>query len=491
MDRPIPDDLLYQLNDFLIARTGLYFLPRRRADLERGLAAAAADFGLPDAEACARWLLLQELTREQIETLAAHLTIGETYFYRDPRVFEALETRVLPKMIEGRRDHHLRIWSAGCATGEEAYTLAILVDRLLPHRAGWHVTILATDINSQALRKAEAGIYTEWSFRDAPPWIRSYFQKLPDGRSELVPRIRHMVLFNYLNLVEDVFPALETNTNAMDIIFCRNVLMYLSPDKSKKIVSNLRRALVLGGYLVVSATELSTTAFGGFSSVSMPGALLYRRDDEQRAGQPSLLLSELPPVSLPAAPVIPPEPPASPPPNIDHPATRQPQTPDLYIQAAALYRTGAYGEAASRLREWLADHSDDSHAMSLLARACANLGELDQAHNWAEKAIARDRLNPSAHYLYATICQEEDDLNCARTALQRALYLQPDLVLAHYALGMIAFRTGDRKQAAKYLRNALDLVLPFPQDETLPESEGMTAGRLGEIIRSTLARERL
>ncbi len=491
MQPPIPDDLLSQLNEFLTARMGLYFLPRRRADLERGLVAAAADFGLPHAEACARWLLTQDLTREQIETLAAHLTIGETYFYRDPRVFEALETRVLPELIAHCSEHRLRIWSAGCATGEEAYTLAILIDRLLPHRAGWRVTILATDINTQALRKAEAGIYTEWSFRDAPSWLRSYFRKLPDGRSEILPRIRHMVLFNYLNLVEDVFPALETNTNAMDIVFCRNVLMYVAPDMSRKIVANMHRALVKGGYLVVSATELSTTAFSGFSSVSLPGAVFYRREDAPRAVQSPPPFSPQPLLPPPAAPYIAPVVSPTEPPVRSEPVPTRPREPDPYEQAAALVREGEYGQAANRLREWLGRSPEDARAMILLARACANLGELAQAHDWAEKAIARDRLNPSTHYLYATICQEEDDLECARTALQRALYLQPDLVLAHYALGMLSLRTGDRKQAAKYLRNALDLVTPYPQDGTLPESEGMTAGRLGEIIRSTVTREKL
>ena len=156
---PLPDSLLSSLSDFLAAQTGLYFPKKRWGDLERGIVAAARQFGLPDAQACAHRLLSAPLTRSQIETLASHLTVGETYFFREKRSFEALEQYILPALLHAREhtERRLRIWSAGCCTGEEAYSIAMLLDQLIPDPEKWNVTILATDINPAFLGKAAAG----------------------------------------------------------------------------------------------------------------------------------------------------------------------------------------------------------------------------------------------------------------------------------------------------------------------------------------------
>ncbi|MCL5668881.1 MAG: chemotaxis protein CheR, partial [Gammaproteobacteria bacterium] len=221
MQPALPHPLLSRLSELLEAQIGLHFPGERWRDLERGIAAAARELGFPEVEACARRLLSAPLTHRQIEILASHLTVGETSFFRDRKSFEALEQYVLPPLIRSRRDseRRLRIWSAGCSTGEEPYSIAMVLDRLLPDHEQWNITILATDINPQSLRKAVEGAYGEWSFRDTPDWIRErYFKKARPGRFEIHPRIRKMVTFSYLNLADDVYPSLSTNTNAMDVI---------------------------------------------------------------------------------------------------------------------------------------------------------------------------------------------------------------------------------------------------------------------------------
>ncbi|MBI4560528.1 MAG: hypothetical protein HY724_00680 [Candidatus Rokubacteria bacterium] len=137
-------------------------------------------------------------------------------FLQGRPTFEALEQRVLPDLIAARRSAGIlrfRFWSAGCATGEEPYSLAILLDRLLPDSSDWALTILATDINPEALEAAQRGRYRQWSLRDTPPWIPDrYFRSRDAGTFELDPRIRHMVTFALLNLAEDVYPDVVTNT---------------------------------------------------------------------------------------------------------------------------------------------------------------------------------------------------------------------------------------------------------------------------------------
>ena len=200
--------------------------------------------------------------------------MGETYFFRERRAFEILEQSLLPGLIAARRktEKRLRFWSAGCSTGEEPYSLAILLDKLIPDLKDWNVTILATDINTGALRKAEEGIYSDWSFRDNPPWFKEhYFEKVDGNHHRLLPRIRKMVTFSYLNLSEDHYPALQNNTNAMDFIFCRNVLMYFAPGQIGLTVERFHRSLLDGGCLIVSPVETALLTHSPFVDGPLSG----------------------------------------------------------------------------------------------------------------------------------------------------------------------------------------------------------------------------
>jgi len=447
----LPDSLLSTLSALLAARIGLHFPKERWGDLERGIAAAAAAFGLPDAASCAQRLLSAPLTHSEIEILASHLTVGETYFFREPRSLDAFEQHILPALLQARANgaRRLRIWCAGCCTGEEAYSIAMLLDRLIPEHEAWHVTLLATDINPAFLRKAAEGEYGDWSFRATPDWIRArYFKRKRDGRYVLHPRIRNKVTFSCLNLAEDVYPSLSNNTNAMDVIFCRNVLMYFTAERARAVVEQLYRSLVDGGWLIVSPAETSSVLFSRFTSVAFAGAILYRKPADADA-----LRFECP-VPAPAA---------------------EPWRP----LAPALQEIAAAAAPASLP---VAPHGPDTPAQA--ARDCANRGQLDEAAAWCREAIAADKLNPAAYYLLATVQQEQEQNAAAMQSLQRALYLDPDFVLAHFALANLCRSQGRQREAQRHFDNAQTLLRTHQQDEILPESEGLTAGRLGEIIAS-------
>ncbi len=235
-----------QLSEFIAEKMALHFPRERWEDLQRGLASAAQEFGHADAAECIDWLLAAPSTQAQLQVLASHLTIGESYFLRDRPTLEALTGHIVPELIRARRgrEQRLRIWSAACCTGEEPYSLAILLHEALPELHDWQVTITATDINPRFLHKAAAGIYGEWSFRDAPPWLKQrYFTPTADGRYAIAPRIKKLVNFAYLNLAQDVYPSLATDTNAMDVIFCRNVLMYFTPAQIRTVIGHLHPLL--------------------------------------------------------------------------------------------------------------------------------------------------------------------------------------------------------------------------------------------------------
>jgi len=280
MTHTISHVLLAQLSDLIMARLGLHFPRHRWSNLERGIRTAARELDFPDVAACIQWLLSSPLKQRQIAMLASHLTIGETYFFREPHVFAVLEEEILPALMRARRGRasHLRVWSAGCATGEEPYSIAISISKVIPEGQDWHVTLLATDINPRFQQMASEGAYREWSFRDTAPGIKArYFSRQPGGRLVILPAIQKMVTFAYLNLVDDVYPSLLTNTTAMDVIFCRNVLMYFAPEQAKKVVHKLYHALTDGGWLIVSPSETSQALFASFQTVNIAGVILYRK----------------------------------------------------------------------------------------------------------------------------------------------------------------------------------------------------------------------
>jgi len=455
---------------------GLHFPRERRNDLFRGLCRAAEETGTPEVKEYVDWLLSVTPSRADLGLLATHLTIGETYFFRERRTLEVLAEKILPELIVARRMHarRLRLWSAACCTGEEAYTLAILLSQVLPDIDDWQVTILATDINDRFLQKAMAGIYTDWSFRDTPPGFRDlYFDRTPDGRYAIRPQYKHHVRFANLNLAEDSYPSLANDTNAMDIIFCRNALMYFTPAQTAKIVANFRRALITKGWLAVSPSEASQTLFAAFRTENFPGAILYRKTEGAPAPAPA-------PLAPPPARLVAPSPQA-----VSNPIEAPKSDPPLKV-ATRLYQSGDYAEAAATLLDGNRTPTGPGE-FAILARTLANYGQLTEAMSWCERWLAADRIDASAHYFHAVILQELGQREAARQALQKALFLRPEFALAHFELGVLARASQRTAEADRHFANALAVLAKLSPGEALAESDGLTAGRLAEIVASTRA----
>ena len=491
---PVPQ--LDQLSELIASRTGLHFPPERRSDLRRALNEAAPELGFEDAAACAEGLLSAPPSAAQLRTLATHLTIGETYFFRERPSFNALATQVLPVLIHRKRhgDRRLRLWSAACSTGEEAYSLAILIQQLLPDWRDWKVSILATDINARFLRKAEHGVYGEWSFRESPPEFRDhYFTRLADRKYRVKPQVRELVTFAELNLAQDRFPSVSNDTNAMDLILCRNLLIYFTPTHARKLIAGLRDSLVDDGWLIVSPSECSQALFSGFTPVNFPGSILYRKRGNHEVAP---AYESAPAYDEPVRAPLP-----DPAPTITElavaellahvPAAASEPAPDpvhLARNAAQhLYEQGRYTDAVTVLRDALATAGDagaDPRLLALLAHALANQGELAAALAASDRWIAAEKLDPAAHYLNAMVLQELGERARARAALQRAVYLHPDFTLAHFALGNCARAEARHAEAQRHFTNAARLLRGLAADELVPESEGLTTGRLREIITS-------
>jgi chemotaxis protein methyltransferase CheR len=187
------------------------------------------------------------------------ITTNETRFFRDPRHFEFLESRVIPRWRaeaqQGLREKKVRVWSAGCSSGEEPYSLALLLARHLPAEQGWSVAIFATDVSTRILAQARVGIYNAAKAPDIPEsLLRDYMLKginQQEGQMKVMPKIQAMVDFQKLNLVHGPYPPVAQ----FDVIFCRNVLIYFDLLSKQKVVEHLTRCLAQHGLLFVGQAE--------------------------------------------------------------------------------------------------------------------------------------------------------------------------------------------------------------------------------------------
>ncbi len=206
----------------------------------------------------------------------AILTNTESYFFRDKGQFNLLRNKILPEIIKRKQNYKtIRICSAGCSTGDEPYSIAILLKELIPNLEEWHVTILGLDINKEALRKAKEGIYTAWSLRSLDAKIiQKYFVNF-DNYYYLDEEIKKMVNFQYTNLVKDLFIHPYSDFRDMDLVICRNVFIYFEHIIIAKILEKFYHTLQPFGYLITGHTELCNQNMSNFHTKLFPESLVY------------------------------------------------------------------------------------------------------------------------------------------------------------------------------------------------------------------------
>jgi chemotaxis protein methyltransferase CheR len=236
-----------------------------------------------------------------LEALAEHLTVGETYFFRDSALVTALRTAVLPELIQRRApDRRLRIWSAGCSTGEEPYTLAILLQQQMVELENWEVLLVGTDVNRASLRIAREAVYEPWSFRAVSDEFRArYFH--PTGKSnawQLTERIRRLVRFGWTNLAAD---PLTPPSAEVDLILCRNVAIYFDAATTERLYNALIAALAPGGWLVLGPSDPLPNHAHGLERIEAAETVVWQRPAPETTGRDSRRPRSYPARRLPAS----------------------------------------------------------------------------------------------------------------------------------------------------------------------------------------------
>lgn len=468
--------------EFVRRRIGLVFGKARRATFETALVRTMRRAGISAPEVC-----LARLDAEPalLDDLVAEITVGETYFFREPQQFAEIRTRVIPALRANRlRDHHpLRVWSAGCATGEEPYTLAILLrDQGLEGAAH----IVATDLSRAALAQARQARYTRWSLRGVPDEVvRTYFEQV-GNRFTLTPVIRDAVDFRYLNLAEDAYPSLPTGIWGMDLILCRNVLIYFDAETVARVARRLLDSLSDDGWLLLGASDPVLSDLVSCDVVVTGAGLAYRRPGRVAVTPPDWRLPPLP------EPVVRGPPAQSPPPHVPPPVgetalvVAPEERPGDPGDAARAYAERDYERAAELAGRFVQRDSGDPLVWIVLVRALGNRGDLDAAGRACAAALDQHRTSAELTYLHAVLLAEAGRFSDASAAARRALYLDQGLVVAHLALGGALARLGDTDGARRAFRNAERLLAARPPGALVPASDGEPAARLAEMARVQL-----
>ncbi len=219
-------------------------------------------------------------SHQEWQNLVLLLTNIESYFFRDQEQFTLLRNQILPELIERKQNSKtLRICSAGCSSGEEPYSLAILLKELLPDLEQWNLMILGIDINQEALQKAKKGIYRPWSFRRVDVEILQRYFKLTNNQYQLDPSIKQMVKFQSLNLVKELFSSHDSELRELDLILCRNVFIYFESSAIARVLNKFYDALQPLGYLITGHAELYGQNLSQFQTKVFPESVVYQRTD--------------------------------------------------------------------------------------------------------------------------------------------------------------------------------------------------------------------
>jgi chemotaxis protein methyltransferase CheR len=460
--RPAPseqtEDLLRdpwypQLKEYLIKSTGLAYYAAKDAELARRLGRRLTGLGVRDCAAYLDRLRNPGQGATEMDALVAEITIGETHFFRHREHFDALRDIVLPGLMARKAvERRLRIWCAGCADGAEPYSLSILLRRELGQvLVGWDVAILGTDINRQFLANARAGRFEEWSFRATPDDVRRACFEQKGKHWVIAPEYRVGVSFQFHNLVANPFPPLG-EFSAFDLIICRNVMIYFSPELMRTVVSQFHNCLEPGGWLLVGPAEPNMAHFTLFQVVNAPGVTLYQRptfsaslQDEKQAEDVAAWFAEV---------------------------EAEPKA-ELKFRPAAELRVAAMAPPMP------------SPSLAEL-RGFADRGEWANAVRCGKELAESEKLDALVHFHYALVLEQAGDFAQAEKSLRKAIYLNRQAPLAHYHLGLLLQSRGEPRGAARCFDNVLKVLASLADDVILPDGDGISVAEMCKLAHMQL-----
>lgn len=471
------DEIILKLSLIIKDKLGFYYHENRLKELEQNLKSFIKEYNIKDLNSLFVKISKGTLKDDDLMALTRHLTVGETFFMRDIKAFEILQNIIIPEIVRDKKkalNKQIKILSAGCSTGEEAYSIAIVIDKLLGLLKDWDITIKAFDVNDNSLKRARTGLYKDWSFRGAPEWLKKeYFIEKKKNLYEISPRIRAMVDFYHFNLISEIERKNYTSPQ-YDVIFCRNVLMYFDEKIRNQVSSYINDLIVENGWLIVSPIEIQTFSKNELSPRNIDGFIVFKKQKnnfckdtinvgnqlvEEEGKSPYKYDSNIEDIKL-------------------HAISKKFKT-DLTKPETKIKKNKATQSIIETNNDVLVDKLLQD------AQAKANTGLLEDALDILDKAVKLNKLNTKTYSLKAMVFEENGDLHAAEETLKKLLYIDNNSVVARFRLGHVLLKLNRKEDALKEFQNVIETLKAVKEESVMDELE-MSAGRIIELSKSII-----
>lgn len=480
--------LLFQ--SYLVDRSGIYITEDRQDGLAEKLRERIVFLRIDTFESYLAYLKENPKGPLELKALLNILTIGETYFFRNEPHFKALENYILPKLIKSK-NRTLRLWCAGCSTGEEPYSLAMFLREKLPDFSTWSVSILATDINQKSLQASKKGIYGERSVNYVPcDWLGKYFQK--DGKKfQLSTEIKNMVDFEYHNLASDPFhyPGMQD----LDLLFCRNVTIYFDIETLKKVVSQFSYCLKNEGHFFIGHSETLWGISSDFQPIELDQTFIYKKKygkdnfhhpvnhfpsmSEEISGKWTEVsgrwdftnnIEKSDSLDL----------------KLDEDARFFDDNSflDELDKAFDYYKNKKYEEALKIFDDHLLKMPHNIPVLMARATIYSDKNFYEKAITDLDDVIECDNLYAPAHFLMGHIRERQKKFEAAIDCFRRVVYIDESLSIAYLYLGNIYRYRGDLEKAKKEYSNCIKSLEGKRDQDPIDLSEDMTVGILAQSV---------
>lgn len=468
---------------------GLVFDEVRQTSLAAAVGARMSARGVSTGGA---YLELVRGDRKELNLLINHVTVNETYFYREPSHLGIVAGRLIPGILEQKgKTGKIKIVSAGCSTGEEPYSLMIAVAEKYGAGAAQWVSVIGFDIDERALARAREGVFTEYSFRSFPARLRDrYFEETGNGTYRIKQFIKKAVSFERVNLLAAAYPP---SISGADIIFYRNVSIYFEPGTQKEVFGKLAGLLGGRGYIFLGSAETYFHDIGVLALREMDGSFLYVKEPcattlDINRGKEICAAGKFPPAVVPGAA------PRQVAATMEHSQragtqARSLRPDELFGCALSLAGEKRYGKALEHIDALLEMDPSFVKAHTLKAGIMLDSGDLKGAEAACLKAVALDRWCLEAHLLEALMAKSLGDADRALKKFREAVYIRPSCWLAHLYLGDIYRDGANMKKACREYEIVKNLLSNggFPDHGLTLFNLPFTAAQVVQLCRHNLS----
>ncbi len=482
-----------KFRQYIENRTGIYIDDSKQNSFKISLDTRMNILGIKDYDAYYSFFITNAIGKKEFDGLLNLILIKETFFFRDDRQLNVLTKNILPELIERKKEKEIKIWSAGCATGEEPYSIAMaIMESYLPDNS--NVSIYATDISEGALKRAKEGIYNKSSIRAIDKALLNKYFTQRDGRYFLNDQVKRRIRFETVNLIEPYFPMEES----IDIIFCKNVIIYFRLDTVKKVIRRFYNALTNGGCLFVGHSESLWQISDDFELEEISGIFLYRKDGKnkmvsvkkrsQHMGKAVNIMDfacQRFPSSL-----------------AKKAAPHSTLTPQVVREKASQQHVGlmhkkdvskwmkkgvppagddSYESVLEDIEEVLQGDPKNANVHLLAGQIYANMGLYDKALRKGMDVLEVNDLSDNAYLLIGSIYYKIGEKEKAVSSFKKAIYLDDNSVLSHYYLGNLYKDANLIEQAVNEYKHVIRIFETNPESKEWLVGEVFTVKQLKEI----------